>query len=176
MASRGCSVNPDSFCYICSEYLFRWKRRNFTDFVKKSYYAFSVVKLGDQDKTLAPHKWAQCVLKNKDKWQKGRSLFLYDVPMVWSHRKITVITVTFAQIMCKDTAQRQGRTSIIQIFPLYWDLFPIDQICRSHDIQKHWEHAYGLTQAAALEMMMQTSAMALKVKNRNYSVRMKYMI
>jgi hypothetical protein len=56
MASRDCVNSPDSFCYICGEVVVKKQQRNISDFVKNVYVACFGVKLGDQDKTWAPHK------------------------------------------------------------------------------------------------------------------------
>lgn len=56
MASRGCANSPNNFCYICGEFVVKKQQRNITDFVKKVYYAYFGIKLGDQDKTWAPHR------------------------------------------------------------------------------------------------------------------------
>nr|CAI5843629.1 unnamed protein product [Callosobruchus analis] len=52
---RSCVNQPDVFCYICGEYMFQQNRRAITEFVKQAYLAYFGVKLGDQDKTWAPH-------------------------------------------------------------------------------------------------------------------------
>ncbi|QQP34707.1 Uncharacterized protein FKW44_022685 [Caligus rogercresseyi] len=55
-ARRSCRNNPDVFCYICGEYTLSGDRKNITGFVKRAYMAYFKVKLGDQDKSWAPHK------------------------------------------------------------------------------------------------------------------------
>ena len=52
---RSCCNDPDSFCYICGEYILKEYKRSITDFVRKVYRAYFGVKLGDQDKPWAPH-------------------------------------------------------------------------------------------------------------------------
>ncbi|GBN66353.1 hypothetical protein AVEN_161695-1 [Araneus ventricosus] len=56
MAPRGCVISPDNFCFICDEYTVKSQERNISDFVKKVYFAYFKLKLGDQDKPWAPHK------------------------------------------------------------------------------------------------------------------------
>ena len=46
---RSCCNDPDSFCYICGEYILKEYKRSITDFVRKVYRAYFGVKLGDQD-------------------------------------------------------------------------------------------------------------------------------
>ena len=43
------------FCYICGDYIVKEPRKPITDFVKKAYFAYFGVRLGDQDKSWAPH-------------------------------------------------------------------------------------------------------------------------
>ena len=47
---RSCRNDPDKFCYICGEFTFTKQRNAFSDFVRKIYFAYFKVKLGDQDK------------------------------------------------------------------------------------------------------------------------------
>ncbi|KRZ12491.1 hypothetical protein T11_1116 [Trichinella zimbabwensis] len=55
MSSRKCLSSPDSFCHICGSFVVKSKRQKITDFVKKAYFAYFGIKLGDQYKTWAPH-------------------------------------------------------------------------------------------------------------------------
>ena len=54
MTSRFCKNHPDSFCYICCECKTVDNKKSITDFVRKAYYAYFGIKLGDQDKPWAP--------------------------------------------------------------------------------------------------------------------------
>ena len=36
--SRGCTNDPNIFCYICGEYVVKSQRQNITNFVKNVYY------------------------------------------------------------------------------------------------------------------------------------------
>ncbi|GBM92369.1 hypothetical protein AVEN_9208-1 [Araneus ventricosus] len=49
MAPRGCLISPNNFCFICGEYTVKSQQR-ISDFVKKVYFAYFKLKLGDQDK------------------------------------------------------------------------------------------------------------------------------
>ena len=55
MTSRSCKNHPDFLCYICGEYKTLDNRKSITDFVRKAYYAYQGIKLGDQDKPWVPH-------------------------------------------------------------------------------------------------------------------------
>ncbi|QQP48679.1 Uncharacterized protein FKW44_009061 [Caligus rogercresseyi] len=74
-ARRSCRNNPDVFCYICGEYTLSGDRKNITGFVKRAYMAYFKVKLGDQDKSWAPHTVCKtCGAKTSLK---------FGIPMVW---------------------------------------------------------------------------------------------
>ncbi|GFU08474.1 uncharacterized protein TNCV_2495591 [Trichonephila clavipes] len=55
MATRGCVNSPNCFCYICGSYTVKKQQRNVSNFVQKVYFAYFGIKLGDQDKSRAPH-------------------------------------------------------------------------------------------------------------------------
>ena len=80
---RGCVNDPDSFCYICDRFTRKKDRRNVTPLIKNAYYAYFGVKLGDQDKTWAPHKVCISYMSTFSLWMKGKKHFSFGVPMVW---------------------------------------------------------------------------------------------
>jgi hypothetical protein len=47
-------------------------KRNVTGFIRKVYYAYFCVKLGDQDKSWAPHKVCFVCVEDLKKWSKGK--------------------------------------------------------------------------------------------------------
>ncbi|XP_003367295.1 conserved hypothetical protein [Trichinella spiralis] len=53
--TRGCSSSLDSFCHICGSFVVKSKRHKIADFVKKAYFEYFGIKLGDQDKSWAKH-------------------------------------------------------------------------------------------------------------------------
>ena len=58
-------------------------RRNITPFIKNAYYAFFGVKLGDQDKSWAPHKVCMACMSTFSLWIKGKKHFSFGVTIVW---------------------------------------------------------------------------------------------
>ena len=52
---RKCVNSSDAFCYICGEVTFKFRRRSFTPLIKKCYDHYFGCKVGDQDKSWAPH-------------------------------------------------------------------------------------------------------------------------
>lgn len=84
MASRKCVNDTDIFCYICGNYTVVKQRQDITDFVKNAYYAYFGVRLGDQDKTWAPHKVCRTCVEGLRLWLKGKKKCMpFAIPMVW---------------------------------------------------------------------------------------------
>lgn len=83
-ARHSCMNKPDVFCYICGEYTLAADRKNITGFVKSAYQAYFTVKLGDQDKSWAPHKVCKTCVEYLRRWTKGTKTSLkFGIPMVW---------------------------------------------------------------------------------------------
>lgn len=88
MSNRGCKNSADSFCYICGEFVIKKHQRNITDFVKKVYLSYFGTKLGDQEKSWAPHKVCYVCVEDLRKWsKKERKTFKFAVPMIWREPK-----------------------------------------------------------------------------------------
>jgi hypothetical protein len=87
-------------------------QRNITGFIRKVYYAYFGVKLGDQDKSWAPHKvWYVCV-EGLRKWSKGKKkAFRFGVPMIWREPKVTVMIAIFAVVMVRVTTVKIRKLS-----------------------------------------------------------------
>jgi hypothetical protein len=72
MSSRGCVNSPNCFCYICGEFMIKKHQRNIMGVIRKVHYAYLGVKLGDQDKSRAPHKVCYVCVEDLRKWSKGK--------------------------------------------------------------------------------------------------------
>src|ERR1044072_8547900 len=72
MAFRGFLNNPDVFCYICGSYVVQRHRQNITHFVKQAYEAYFGVKLGEQDKSWAPHKVCRSCVESLRLLSRGK--------------------------------------------------------------------------------------------------------
>ena len=87
MASRAsrrkCVTCPDSFCYICGAFTTPKQRRNISEFVKRAYFSYFKVKLGDQEKPWAPHKVCHSCEENLHQWTKGKDKITFGIPMIW---------------------------------------------------------------------------------------------
>jgi hypothetical protein len=63
-------------------------QKNITGFIRKVYYAYFGVKLGDQDRSWAPHKICYVCVEGRRKWSKGKKkAFRFGVPMIWREPK-----------------------------------------------------------------------------------------
>ena len=82
---RKCKNNPNLFCYICGKCMLPKQRANITEFVKKTYLTYFGVKLGYQDKPLAPHSECKSCVEHLREWTKGKRKtdLTFGVPMVW---------------------------------------------------------------------------------------------
>ena len=88
MANRGCKNFPNSFCYICGEFVIKKNQRNITEFVKKVYFSYFKIKLGDQQKSWAPHKVCYVCVEDLRKWsKKEKKAFRFSIPMIWKEPK-----------------------------------------------------------------------------------------
>ncbi|XP_076814257.1 uncharacterized protein LOC143460567 [Clavelina lepadiformis] len=85
---RKCKNDPDRFCYICGKVTLRSRQAKITQFVKKAYYAYFGVKLGDQDKAFAPHICCRACIENLRLWSLKKIKSLpFSIPMVWREGK-----------------------------------------------------------------------------------------
>jgi len=85
---RRCNNNPNVFCYICGEYMNDKQRIHITAFVKQAYHAYFGVKLGDQDKSWAPHNVCKTCVESLRQWEKGqRKCLKFGIPMIWRQPK-----------------------------------------------------------------------------------------
>lgn len=81
---RKCNNDTDSFCYICGSYTFQKQKRTITDLVKKEYFAYFGMHLGDQDKPWAPHIVCHTCCCNLHHWVVGKKKCMpFGIPMVW---------------------------------------------------------------------------------------------
>ena len=62
-ARRKCLNSPEAFCYICGSFTVPSQRMNISDFVMV-YLAYFQVRLGDQDKSWAPHQVCKHCVEN----------------------------------------------------------------------------------------------------------------
>ena len=82
--SRRCITGKDSFCYTCAEFVFKENRRTIDKFYMKAYYTYFKIKLGNQDKTWAPHIICKSCKESLRLWTTGnRTALKFGIPMIW---------------------------------------------------------------------------------------------
>lgn len=81
---RSCINHSDVFCYICGEYTFKENRKSVTDFIKRAYHGYFGIRLGDQEKSWAPHIVCKTCTEHLRQWTTGKRKSLkFGIPMVW---------------------------------------------------------------------------------------------
>jgi hypothetical protein len=79
---RQCLQSPQKVCYICGSYAFDSKVRLIDSFVKKLYFSYFQLKVGDQDKSFAPHTACNTCVEGLRYWyDEKRKAMLFAVPM-----------------------------------------------------------------------------------------------
>lgn len=85
---RKCVNNANNFCYVCGEITFKSQKRTFTQLVRRAYELYFGVKVGDQEKSWAPHICCKTCLTLLTGWLKGTKRHMrFAVPMVWREPK-----------------------------------------------------------------------------------------
>ena len=81
---RMCVNTSDAFCYICGDVTFKSQRLSFTPLIKKCYEHYFCCKVGDQDKSWAPHFCCVICARLLAAWVKGSRSMPFAIPMVWT--------------------------------------------------------------------------------------------
>ena len=71
-------------CYICGEVTFKFRRRSFTPLIKKCYVQFFGSKVGDQDKSWAPHYCCVTCARLLAAWVKGSRCMSFAILLFWT--------------------------------------------------------------------------------------------
>ena len=81
---RICSNDPDHFCYICGEYIFKKNRRKITDFVEKTYSDYFGIGLVNQDREWTPDTVCKhCLDRLRLCTKNPNAKMRFAVPMIW---------------------------------------------------------------------------------------------
>jgi len=86
MASRKCSNDPDSFCYICGRFTFAKNRIEIDDNVKGFYRNYFNIPISNQDKSWAPHMACKSCVESLRRWNNAKSNVTpmpFKTPMIW---------------------------------------------------------------------------------------------
>lgn len=99
---RKCLNDPDCFCYICGEYIFSDQKKSISDFVKRAYNSYFKIKLGDQDKTWAPHIVCKVCVEHLRQWTNGtRKSLKFGIPMIWREQRNHINDCYFCMVSIK---------------------------------------------------------------------------
>lgn len=81
---RKCKNDPNNFCYVCGKYTLPVHRRNIAHKMKIAYKHYFGCKVGDQDKTWAPHICCNACNTELLRWAAGKQKKMpFAVPMIW---------------------------------------------------------------------------------------------
>ena len=81
---RECLNKANSFCYVCSDFTTIAQRRTITSLLRTAYFHNFDCKIGDQDKSWAPHICCKPCYNGLTAWFNGKkAAFNFAVPMVW---------------------------------------------------------------------------------------------
>ena len=85
MDELDCINPPDSFCYICGEFVLQRLKRSITTKVCEVYRHYFHIDLVDQDKSWAPHIACNRCVDILFKWMNGKydSGLPFSIPMIW---------------------------------------------------------------------------------------------
>ena len=90
-------------CYICGDYTVKEQRKPITNFVKKAYFAYFGIRLGDQDKSWAPHIVCKTCTEILRMWAKGKKKHSkFGIPIIWREPKNHSDDCYFCTVNIKD--------------------------------------------------------------------------
>ena len=121
---RHCINCPDVFCYICGLFITKTQRMTISEFVKKTYLVYFGCKLGDQDKTWAPHVVCKHCTETWDNGVKDkRSPYRLEYPWFGENKLIISTIVIFASPKkIKGNIQYPNLPSAIRPVPHYHEI------------------------------------------------------
>ena len=80
---RECLNKANSFCYVCGDFTTVAQRRTITSLLRTAYFHYFDCKIGDQDKSWAPHICCKPCYNGLTAWFNGKKVaFNFAVPMV----------------------------------------------------------------------------------------------
>ena len=118
---RQCLQSPQKFCYICGSCVFDTKVRQIDSFVKKLYFSYFQLKVGDHDKSFAPHTTCNTCVEGLHYWYdgEGRQCRL-QYPCNGASRRIITMTAIFVWSTLPVTIRKTKKELLIRIsYQLY---------------------------------------------------------
>ena len=112
LSSRRCCVNnPNTFCYICGEYVVKKFRKPITDSVKKTYVDYFNIEMKSLNKPWVPNIVCKLCSEHLRQWANGKRNYLkYSVPMIWAQPKNHINDCYFC--VCTITWYKQKKNDI----------------------------------------------------------------
>ena len=89
--------SSEAFCYICGEVTFKSRRRSFTPLFKKFCDHYFGCKVGDLNKSWAPHFYCVTCARLLAAWAKDSRSMPFAIPMVWREPTDHVSDCCFCQ-------------------------------------------------------------------------------
>jgi len=139
---RRCVNSSDAFCCICGEMTFKSRRRSFTSLFKKCYEHYFGCKVGDQDKSWAPHFCCVTRATFLAAWAKGSRCMPFAIPTVWreptdhaSDCYFCLTSNTGVTAKSKHTVQCPNLPSAMRPVPRSAEL-PVPKTPNRHDAER----------------------------------------
>lgn len=81
-----CKNNPNSFCYICAQYVLPHLKRKITDALSTLFYEYFNFTIDHQDETWVPHTLCSTCERILRQWKQsnGKTHFSFAVPARWT--------------------------------------------------------------------------------------------
>ena len=80
----GCPNKANSFCYVCGDFKIVAQHWTITSLLRTAYFHYFDCKIGDQDKSWAPHICCKPCYNGLTAWFNGKkAAFNFAVPMFW---------------------------------------------------------------------------------------------
>lgn len=116
MASRGCKLNPDSFCYVCGLYISSKQVHCKIQVDAKyahAYQHYFGIAIGDQEKTWAPHVICGTCRSRLEDWLRGgRKVMPFAIPRIWREPRNHVDDCYFCMVDISSFRRTRHRNDI----------------------------------------------------------------
>jgi hypothetical protein len=140
---RTCVNSSDAFCYICGDVIFKFRTRSFKPLIKKRYELYFGCKVGDQDKSWAPHICCVICVGRLAAWAKVHAVCL--APFLWfgeSPRTMFQIAILPDQYHCCNNKVRThcstSKVTICDKASTSQCGFTCEKISNVHDAEWQW--------------------------------------
>jgi len=108
---RTCVNSPDNFCYVCGKVTLSSQKRTITAMVKKGCHLYFGCKIGDQDKSWAPHVCCNTCATNLRQWLNRKG---FAVPMIWREPTDHTSNCYFCLVPATDKGLSKKKKASVQ--------------------------------------------------------------